>query len=135
MYSTAQSIDLCINHSSESCTSATQLINCLLLQQVYVYRPGSGTNFEWEISGDTIRNPVTDQCLAARGKYMPPVSGVAGIQLWAKPLGKGRTAALFINGGGANYTGSITLKELNVSSTAQVKVTAAQSRGIVRRCG
>jgi len=56
---------------------------------------------------------------------MPPASGVAGIQIWAKPLDDAHTAALFINGGGANYTASITLKELNVTIIAgtSVKVT------------
>lgn len=94
-------------------------------QKVYVYRAGTGNNFEWEVSGDTIRNPTTNQCLAARGQYMPPTGGVAGIQIWAKPLGNGRTAALFINGGGANYTADMTLKELNITATdaASVKVT------------
>lgn len=87
------------------------------IQKVYVYRPGAGPQFEWEVTGDTIRNPVTNQCLAARGKYQPPATGVAGIQFWAKPLGNGRTAVLFINGGGANYTASITLQELNITTS------------------
>lgn len=42
---------------------------------------------------------------------------IAGVQLWAKPLGQGKTAALFINGGSSNYTGAnISLAELNVTT-------------------
>merc|ERR1712232_1339196 len=37
------------------------------VQKVYVYRAGTGNAFEWEVSGDSIRNPATNQCLAARG--------------------------------------------------------------------
>ena len=40
---------------------------------------------------------------------------VAGVQIWAKPLGPGKTAALFINGGGSPYSASISLTELNVT--------------------
>lgn len=45
---------------------------------------------------------------------------IAGVQLWAKPLGHGRTAALFINGDTSNHSTWITLKEMNLSSTATV---------------
>lgn len=82
-----------------------------------------------------------------RYRYDPPPAGVAGVQLWAKPLGNGQvthryaprprtmmhrcdagrrrherprraqTAALLINGGGVPYTASVSLAELNVSAT------------------
>eukprot|EP01045_Picozoa_sp_COSAG04_P020800 COSAG04_NODE_2173_length_4627_cov_7.913082_4_plen_241_part_00 len=74
-------------------------------QKVYVYRPGGAApGFTWAATGGTISNPSTKQCLAARGEFLPPVKGVAGVQWWAKPLGKGKVAALLINGGGSNYT-------------------------------
>lgn len=44
-----------------------------------------------------------------------PKGTVAGVQIWAKPLGGGKTAALFINGGATEYTASISLKELNIT--------------------
>ena len=44
-----------------------------------------------------------------------PKGTVAGVQIWAKPLGGGKTAALFINGGPTEYTASIGLKELNIT--------------------
>ena len=47
-----------------------------------------------------------------------------GVQVWAKPLGQGKTAALFINGGSAEYTASLSLQELNITgASAKVKVT------------
>ena len=46
------------------------------------------------------------------------VLGVAGVQLWAKPLGKGKTAALFINGGGSNYSTQVATN--NTHSTSQI---------------
>lgn len=48
-------------------------------------------------------------CLAARGKYVPEAPATTGNQLWAKPLGNGKTAALVINGGASSYTATITL--------------------------
>lgn len=52
----------------------------------------------------------------------PPVPDVAGVQFWAKPLGVGKTAVLFINGGKQPYlTASVKLAELNITaSTATV---------------
>eukprot|EP01052_Picozoa_sp_SAG31_P000468 SAG31_NODE_14_length_37953_cov_109.719660_2_plen_215_part_00 len=45
---------------------------------------------------------------------------VAGVQLWAKPLGRGKTAALLINGGSSNYTGAnISLVELNITTLSR----------------
>ena len=41
---------------------------------------------------------------------------VAGVQIWSKPLGGGKTAALFINGGLSNYTAKLSLAELNVTA-------------------
>lgn len=49
-------------------------------------------------------------------------SAVAGVQLWSKPLGGGRTAALFINGGETNASTSVTMRELNVSDANGVVV-------------
>ena len=48
----------------------------------------------------------------------PPVPDVAGVQFWAKPLGGGKTAVLFINGGRQPYKSArIALSELNVTAT------------------
>ena len=49
-------------------------------------------------------------------------SAVAGVQLWSKPLGGGRTAALFINGGETNASTSVTMRELNISDANGVVV-------------
>ena len=54
--------------------------------------------FELDATG-ALHTKTGGQCLAGRDRYVPPAPGVAGVQLWAKPLGGGRTAALFINGG------------------------------------
>ena len=80
------------------------------------------------ISAKAGKAPTADWCLAARKTAPPMPARVAGVQIWAKPLGKGKTAALFINGGRLSYTASISLKELNVTATnaamaAAVKVT------------
>ena len=58
---------------------------------------------------------------------------MAGVQVWAKPLGDGKTAALFINGGSTNTSTNITLAELNItSSTATVTdVWTGEDRGPV----
>ena len=46
----------------------------------------------------------------------PPAKQVAGVQFWAKPLGNGKTAVLFINGGDLPYpNASVALQELNVT--------------------
>ena len=53
-----------------------------------------------------------------------PPRPVAGAQLWAKPLGAGKVAALFINGGRTSRSTDVSLKELNLTaaSTALVKM-------------
>jgi hypothetical protein len=87
------------------------------IQKAYVYRPGNSDSMKFEVgSGGSIKDPATNKCLAARGEYMPPATGIAGVQIWAKPLGKGRTAALFINGGSAPYSASIALGALNLTA-------------------
>lgn len=48
---------------------------------------------------------------------------MAGVQIWAKPLGSGKVAALFINGGSTNASTNITLAELNITSSTAVTVT------------
>lgn len=87
------------------------------IQKAYVYRPGNTASMQWVAGGGSIKNP-SGQCLAARGEYMPAAKGIAGIQIWAKPLGGGKTAALFINGGSAEYSASISLKALNLTTAA-----------------
>lgn len=89
------------------------------MQKAYVYRPGTSSAMEFTVDSGSIKN-ADDQCLAARGEYMPPAAGVAGLQIWAKPLGAGKTAVLFINGGGSPYSASISLKALNIT-TASVR--------------
>ena len=74
-----------------------------------------------QVAAGSIKNS-NGECLAARGAYVPPAAGIAGVQVWAKPLGQGKTAALFLNGGSAEYTASLTLKELNITG-ASAKVT------------
>jgi hypothetical protein len=58
---------------------------------------------------------------------------IAGVQIWAKPLGNGKTAALFLNGGATSTSTNITLAELNItSSTATVTdVWTEEDRGPV----
>ena len=57
-------------------------------------------------------------CIAGRDAYNPPAAGVAGVQWWAKPLGSGRTAALFLNGGSLPYRANISMAELNATAGA-----------------
>ena len=59
-------------------------------------------------------------CLAGRDAYNPPPATVAAVQWWAKPLGGGRTAVLFLNGGALPYQANITLLELNVTIAGAV---------------
>eukprot|EP01052_Picozoa_sp_SAG31_P026659 SAG31_NODE_2433_length_5706_cov_2.207776_4_plen_297_part_00 len=87
------------------------------IQKAYVYRPGASLGFQFAVESGSISNG-NNQCLAARGEYMPPAVGVAGVQIWAKPLGPGKAAALFINGGATPYSASISLKELNITTPA-----------------
>jgi hypothetical protein len=54
----------------------------------------------------------------------------AGVQFWAKPLGDGKTAVLFINGGHLPYpSASITLKELNITGTTVVVTDTGEGEG------
>jgi hypothetical protein len=72
--------------------------------KVDVYKCSAGNaneRFELDPTG-ALRSKDGFQCLAGRDRYVPASPGVAGVQLWAKPLGGGRMAALFINGGGAS---------------------------------
>jgi hypothetical protein len=56
-------------------------------------------------------------CFSSSPPSPPPPPAVAGVQLWSKPLGGGKTAALFINGGSVVYPSTtISLKELNITS-------------------
>ena len=76
------------------------------------------------------------------GRYTHPKQGVwagwkvggqrpvAGVQLWAKPLGNGRTAALFINGGLTEYTASITLSELNITASPTAAISNGATGGV-----
>jgi len=58
----------------------------------------------------------------------PPTPEVAGVQFWSKPLGQGKTAVLFINGGHLEYPSStITLKELNITGAAAATTAAGDS--------
>jgi len=57
-------------------------------------------------------------CFTHSTPVPPSPPPVAGIQLWAKPIGDGKVAALFINGGSVAYPPTkISLKELNISTT------------------
>ena len=48
---------------------------------------------------------------------------MAGVQIWSKPLGEGKAAVLFINGGSTNTSATITLEELNITATGRVTAT------------
>ena len=89
--------------------------------QAYAYRPAGSPNFAWKVAtaAGTIEQPSSGYCLAAREAYVPapqPSSG-AGLQLWAKPVGGGRVAALVINGWDVEYNATIMVgSDLNMSS-------------------
>lgn len=74
-------------------------------------------NQQFDVDGPSgvIRLRRGSWCLAARDGFTPTPAGVAGVQLWAKPLGAGRAAALLINGGGLPYEASLALSELNLT--------------------
>lgn len=91
------------------------------ITKAYIYRPGTSPSMQFTVEGGSMKN-ANGQCLAARGEFVPPAAGIAGVQIWAKPLGQGKTAALFINGGAVEYTASLSLKELNITG-ATAKVT------------
>ena len=92
--------------------------------KVDVFRCEGGTmqQFELDATAGTLRTRQGRQCLAGRDRYVEPDVGVAGVSLWAKPIGAGTTAVLFINGGGLSIEGNATLAELNLSLTSPTKV-------------
>lgn len=64
-------------------------------------------------------------CLAARSAFEPRPAAIAGVQWWAKPLGAGRAAALFLNGGPLPYRANLSVvHELNLSVPAGGSVAA-----------
>ena len=77
-------------------------------------------NEKWIVDSGTICLADGSGCLAGRDAYNPPPATVAAVQWWAKPLGGGRTAALFLNGGALPYRANITLDELNVTAAGAV---------------
>eukprot|EP00039_Didymoeca_costata_P002197 m.58190 g.58190 ORF g.58190 m.58190 type:complete len:601 (-) comp11160_c0_seq4:30-1832(-) len=86
--------------------------------KVDVYKCSTGRLQDFVIDTTTGTISTQDICLAGRASGTPPPSGVAGVQWWAKPLGPGKVAALFINGGGYNYhNANITLQQLNITTT------------------
>jgi len=85
---------------------------------VYRCRPGASQQFAIDATDQVISGVGAKECLAGRDQYKPPPAGVAPVALWAKPLGKGRVAALFINGGALNYSATISMAELNVTGTS-----------------
>ena len=102
------------------CLQAGAALKGELPAKVDVYRCSSGNvneRFELDTTG-ALRSKQGGKCLAGRDRYVPPSPGVAGVQLWSKPLGGGRTAALFINGGGLSTSAEVNLKELNITSTS-----------------
>eukprot|EP00035_Acanthoeca_spectabilis_P012166 m.216645 g.216645 ORF g.216645 m.216645 type:complete len:159 (-) comp15548_c0_seq2:67-543(-) len=90
--------------------------------KVDVYRCEAGNpsqTFEVDPQSGVISAINGTACLAGRAAYNPPAPGVAGVQLWAKPLSGNRVAALFINGGQIAFPGTtIPMAELNVTGTA-----------------
>ena len=58
-------------------------------------------------------------CFTHSTPVPPSPPPVAGIQLWAKPIGDGKVAALIINGGSLPYPPTtVSLKELNISTAS-----------------
>ena len=83
---------------------------------VYKCEPRSANQrFDLDATG-RLRTRAGGVCAAARDRYAPAPAAVAGVQLWAKPLGGGRTAALFLNGGALAQGTRVTLAELNISA-------------------
>ena len=99
------------------------------IQKVYAYRPAklnAGQMWDYDAAAGTITATGAGSCLAGRTPSTPPPPGVAGVQFWSKPLGEGKTAVLFINGGSLSYpTASISLAELNITASADAAVTVA----------
>ena len=85
---------------------------------VYKCKGGPGQQFRRDdVTTGMLRTVTGNVCLARRDRYVPPAPGVAGVSLWAKPLGGSRVAALFINGGGLPTSAEVTLKELNITGS------------------
>eukprot|EP00937_MAST-01D_sp_MAST-1D-sp2_P000930 g930.t1 len=85
---------------------------------VYSCTGSAGQKFAADAAAGTLCAAGGTACLAARSSYDPPPAGPAGVQWWAKPLGAGRAAALFINGGALPYRANVTMAELNVTAAA-----------------
>jgi len=87
-------------------------------RRVDIYACNSGKNQHFTL--DAAKGTITSacgECLAAR--ETAPGGGGGGAtpaQLWAKPIGGGAVAALFINGGKGKRSATISLKELNITS-------------------
>lgn len=91
-----------------------------VLGKVDVYNCKSIAKEQWIIDGSAKTICLSDKslCLAGRAGANPPNPGPAGVQIWAKPIGQGKVAALFINGGGLTYEGAnISMHEINLTTT------------------
>ena len=90
-------------------------------RRVDIFACNSGENqaFDVDSTSGTIKAKC-GECLAAR-QTAPAGGGHGGgeehSQLWAKPIGKGAVAALFINGGATNRSATIHLSELNITAS------------------
>jgi len=85
---------------------------------VYSCRGTAVQKFKIDTDKGTLCTTDGSSCIAGRSSYDPPPAGVAGVQWWAKPLGGGRVAALFLNGGPLPYNSNISMGELNVTTAA-----------------
>lgn len=86
-------------------------------RSVDIYACNGGENQQFNVEGGVIKSKC-GECLAARAT--PPAGGGGGdinSQLWAKPIGQGAVAALFINGGATNRSTTIHLSELNITAS------------------
>ncbi len=87
-------------------------------RRVDIYACNGGENQLFNVESGTIKSKC-GECLAARAT--PPAGGSQGgdvaSQLWAKPIGQGAVAALFINGGQTNRSTTIHLSELNITAS------------------
>ena len=112
------------NHPTPNYPAVLTLGEGAGMEKVYVYRLGDARQmWDYDAAAGTITGTGTTSCLAGRAGYTPPPAGVAGVQFWSKPLGEGKTAVLFINGGSRAYpTASISLAELNITGTVDSAV-------------
>ena len=61
------------------------------IMKVYRCTSSLAQQFQTDAAAGTISTTTTETCLAARDAYTPPPKGIAGVQIWTKPLGNNRS--------------------------------------------